>query len=392
MENNDGKNYKKYTQDELYILGQKLGERLDELIKHFDLDLIHRPKMYVGSCPIHESDNENAFNLYHTGTVNYSCRTHQCERIFKPTAIGLVRALLSHQNGWRSIKDKDRIVSFPATLEFIEKFLGGEKIEINKEESEKRKFSQVFKNINGYIRNGHTGFTREYIRSKLKIPPKYYIDRGYKAETLDRYDIGLCEDPQKPFFQRIVVPIYDDDYTQIVGYTARSILDRCSICGFYHSKTKECPKAEEKWKYAKWLNNKDFQRDSYLYNYWFAKEHIKKSGTIVLTESPGNVLKLIESGVENVVGIFGTVLTDCQKFIVDCSSANAIFIVGDNDEAGEKSVLNITEKCRKLYSVGNFKWAHSSLCKYNDVGDIPVDIIKKELVPSINKFIDSNKI
>jgi len=379
-----------YTQDELYALGNKLAERLDDLLKHFDVELSKKSKMYVGRCPLHnEADNDNSFNLYTSGYTNYCCRTHQCEKIFKPSIIGLVRGLLSHANGWRSLKDKDKIVSFASTLDFIEKFLGGEKIEINLADSEKRRFAQTFK---GYIRNGHTGFTRDYIRSKLEIPPKYYINRGYLAETLDRYDIGLCSDPAKPFYNRIVVPIYDDDYTQIVGYTARSIFGRCDNCGSYHSKSEECPQNEIKWKYAKWLNNKDFQRDSYLYNYWFAKEHIKNTGLIVLTESPGNVWRLVESGIKNVVGIFGTTLTDCQKFIIDCSGANCIMIVGDNDEAGEKSVMEITQKCGKLYSVGKFNWAKSPLNKYGDVGEISRELIAKEILPLINRFAERNKI
>lgn len=367
----DKQQRKMYTQDELYALGQKLSERLDDLLKYFDVDLINKPKMHVGKCPLHgDSDNENSFNLYHSGYVNYCCRTHQCEKIFKPSIIGLVRGLLSHTNGWRSLKDKDKIVSFSATLEFIEKFLGNEKIEINRVDSEKRRFAQTFK---GYIRNGHTGFTRDYIRSKLIIPPKYYIDRGYLPETLDQYDIGLCNDSTKPFYNRIVVPIYDDDYTQIVGYTARSIFNRCNNCKFYHDNSVSCPSQEDAWRHAKWINNKDFQRDSYLYNYWFAREHIKQSGIIVLVEGVGDVLRLVESGIKNAVGIFGTTLTDCQKFIIDCSGAYTILTMLDNDEAGQKAANDIKEKCKKLYEIKNY------IPNKRDVGEMNSQDIKNIL-------------
>jgi hypothetical protein len=165
--------------------------------------------------------------------------------------------------------------------------VGGEKIVVDKAESEKRKFAQVFTPV---YRNGHTNFTRSYIRQKLKIPAQYYIDRGYLPQTLDNYDVGLCDDPTKPFYNRVVFPIYADDYSCIVGYTARSIFSSCDSCGFYHSKLEKCPDHDNKWKYAKWLNNKDFQRDSYLYNYWFAKEHIKKTSVIFILEEAIDLL------------------------------------------------------------------------------------------------------
>jgi hypothetical protein len=347
--------------------------------------------MWVGCCPIHgDANNDSAFNIYHTGVAgNWHCRTHQCEKTFKPTAIGLVRSLLSRNNGWSSLKDQNKIVSFSETLSFIEKFLGNETIKVDKVESEKRRFSQTFKL---HERNGHTKFSRSYIRLKLKIPAKYYIERGYLPQTLDKYDIGLCDDSSKPFYQRIVIPVYDDEYSCIVGYTARSIFERCPNCSCYHDNTNDCPQAEEKWKAAKWLNNKDFHREDYLFNYWFAKDEIKRTGIIILTESPGNVLRLVESGINNVVGIFGTTLTDSQKFVVDCSGAHAILIVGDNDEAGEKSVYEITEKCRKLYFVDNFKWKDSSMNKYGDIGEVPTDLVIKELKPIIDRFCEKNKL
>lgn len=379
---------KTYTQDELFLLSQKLGARLDDIIKQFDLDLTKMGKMWVGTCPIHGGDNSSAFNIYHTGIAgNWYCRTHQCEKTFKPTTIGLIRGLLSHQNGWTSLKDKNKITGFAETLDFIEKFLGNEIIKIDKVESEKRRFSQTFKL---HERNGHTKFSRSYIRMKLKIPANYYLDRGYTKEILDKYDVGLCDDPTKPFYNRVVIPVYDDDYSCIVGYTARSIFKCCTNCGCYHDNSINCPKQENKWKSAKWLNNKDFHREDYLFNYWFAKKEIERTGIIIFTESPGNVLRLVESGINNVVGIFGTTLTDSQKFIVDCSGAHAIFYVGDNDEAGEKSVKEITEKCRKLYYVDNFKWKESSLNNYGDIGDVPTDLVTKELKPIIDKFIEKN--
>lgn len=372
--------YKKYTQDELFALNKQLGGRLEDIIYKFQLDLQKKGKMYVGACPIHgEADNRSAFNLFHAGDIkgNWYCRTHQCDKVFKSTPIGLVRGLLSHNNGWLSLKDKDKITSFPATLAFIEKLLGGTAIQLDTKEAEKSRFAATFKL---HERNGHTKHSRSYLRSKLKIPAEYYVNRGYSPEILDKYDIGLCDDPEKPFFQRVVIPVYDDDYTCIVGYTARSILDCCGDCGYYHNKSEKCPSKINQWMHTKWLNNKDFHKSDYLYNYWFAKEEIKKTGKVVLVEGPGDVLKLVQAGILNVVGLFGTILTDSQKFILDCSGANSILIVGDNDGPGAAASDEIIKKCQKLYQVRKFDWQNtqdSDFSKFGDIGEVPVELLQK---------------
>jgi 5S rRNA maturation endonuclease (ribonuclease M5) len=369
--------HKIYTQDELFQLNRNLGVKLEEIISYFHMDLIKKGTMYVGKCPIHkESDNESSFNLYHSGDIigNWYCRTHQCEKTFKPTLIGLIRGLLSHQNGWGSLKDKDKITSFPATLNFIQKFLGGDVEKLDTTEIEKIKFSQTFKLQE---RNGHTKQSRAYLRTKLKIPAQYYINRGYDSKILDKYDVGLCDDIKKPFYNRIVIPVYDDDYTCIVGYTARSILDSCSTCGYYHLESEKCPQKIEQWRYSKWSNSAGFHKQEYLYNYWFAKDEIKKTGKVILVEGPGDVLKLVQAGILNVVGLFGTVLTDQQKFVLDCSGAMTILVIGDNDPPGLAASDEIVQKCQKLYSVKKFNWQDEDFSKFGDIGEVPIELLQK---------------
>jgi 5S rRNA maturation endonuclease (ribonuclease M5) len=369
---------KRYTQEEIYSLNKVLEERLEDIINYFHLDVVKKRKIYVGKCPVHEgSDNTSSFNLYHSGDIigNWYCRTHQCEKTFKSTAIGLVRGLLSHQNGWRSLKDKDKITSFPATLEFTENFLGDKVEQIDSEEFEKNRFTNTFK---PHKRNGHAKYSRIYLRSRIKIPAEYYINRGYSKEILDKYDVGLCDDPEKPFFQRIVIPIYNDDYSYIVGYTARSILECCSSCGYYHNKTEKCPQKINQWMHTKWLNNKGFNKQDYLFNYWFAKNEIKRTGKVILVEGPGDVLRLVQAGVLNVLGLFGTILTDSQKFVLDCSGAVNIIVITDNDIPGEFAAEQIIKKCQKLYYVRKFDWQNSEFRQFKDIGEIPVELLQEK--------------
>jgi DNA primase len=84
---------------------------------------------------------------------------------------------------------------------------------------------------------------------------------------------------------------------------------------------------------------------------WFAKEHILKSSTAILVESPGNVWRLEENNIHNSVAIFGSSLSDKQKMLLDSSGAMNLVILTDNDEAGRKAAEQIKTKCQNTYRV-----------------------------------------
>jgi DNA primase len=110
-----------------------------------------------------------------------------------------------------------------------------------------------------------------------------------------------------------------------------------------------------------------------LYNFWFAKEHILETGSVILVESPGNVWKLEENGIHNSVGLFGCSLSDRQKLILDSSGAMNIIILTDNDDAGKKAAEQIQNKCSKTYNILIPKISK------NDIGEMTSDEITIEI-------------
>ena len=94
---------------------------------------------------------------------------------------------------------------------------------------------------------------------KLDIPSRYYIERGYKPETLEKFDIGMCVGRGKPMSGRVVVPIYDEN-NNYVACIGRAVYQNMQ---------------------PKWLHSKGFKKSSYLYGYNVAKNDIMKKGTIV---------------------------------------------------------------------------------------------------------------
>jgi 5S rRNA maturation endonuclease (ribonuclease M5) len=374
-----------YDQAKLKILCDNLCDEIESLLDSLDLEYMVGSKMISMNCPIHGGDNPGALNLYYQGENyrgNWKCRTHNCEKHFKSSIIGFVRGVLSHQkHNWET--DKDNSCSFDEAVQYCTKFLNKDlkSITISKTDREKHMFTNIVNKLaptpTEKISNQ---ITRNQVRQSLIYPCSYFMDRGFSKDILDKYDVGICDKPGKEMYNRAVVPIYDNDYKFLVGCTGRSVYDKCSTCSSYHNEIDNCP-VNDKWKYCKWKHNSDFKSQNYLYNYWFAKEYILKSTTVVLLESPGNVWKLEENNIHNSVAMFGSSLSDRQKMLLDSSGAMNIVILTDNDEAGKKAAEQIKQKCQNTYRI-----FMPSITK-PDVGEMTSEEINQQIKPILESII-----
>lgn len=377
------------NQDKLKIICDDLCNNIEDLLDTLDLKYSINPKMVSMCCPIHGGDNPSAINLYHTGDRyrgNWKCRTHNCEDIFKGSIIGFVRGVISSQKyGWS--KEGDESCSFEEAVEFCLKFLKKnlKDIKVCKINKEKNQFTNLVETVfDKKIVTNKTQdalINRDIIRKSLHMPCQYFIDRGFSSSILDKYDVGICNKADKEMYQRAVVPIYNHDLTNMIGCTGRSIFEKCGHCNHYHDPKSTCPKPAELWKYSKWKHSSNCKINHHLYNFWYAKDHIAKTNSVILVESPGNVWKLEENGIHNSVAIFGSSLGDRQKILLDSSGAMIILILTDNDDAGHKAAEQITLKCKNTYRVFRIKISK------NDVAEMSADEIQKEIKDVIENII-----
>jgi 5S rRNA maturation endonuclease (ribonuclease M5) len=372
-------------QFKLKILCDDLCNHIEELLDHFELEYKSNGKMMSMCCPIHGGDNPSAISLYYTGDSyrgNWKCRTHNCEKIFKGSIIGFIRGIISNKKyHWE--KNGDKFCSFKEAVEFATKFLNKDlsKIKISNTDRNKKVFTAVVGYIHNEVKELQKLVKRDSIVKALNIPAKYFIDRGYSAETLKKYDVGLCDKPGKEMYNRVVVPIYDDNYEYMVGCSGRSIFEKCDKCSSFHDPSHMCPNKDNQWVYSKWKHSKDFKSQNHLYNFWFAKEHIMKSNIAIIVESPGNVWRLEENGIHNSIGIFGSSLSDRQKVILDSSGAMSLVILTDNDEAGRKAAEQIKIKCQNTYKI------YIPKITATDVGEMTAEQINEEIKPFLEKII-----
>lgn len=373
--------YRSYKQYELKNICDTLCDNIEDVLSALDLhDYRDNGKMITMACPIHGGDNDSALNLYYEGDSyrgNWKCRTHGCEQIFKGSILGFIRGVISAQKyGWE--QEGDKMCSFNEAMEFATSLISDDTKDFvfNSTKQDKNNFSRI---VNKIVTNTEqeTKIPRESVIQNIQIPSKYYLNRGFSQEILKKYDVGLCDNPSKPMYSRVVVPIYDATGQYLVGCTGRSIFDKCPNCESYHDDSNLCPEKENRWKYSKWKHSYGFKSQNHLYNFWYAKPHIYKSNYAVIVESPGNVWKLEENGIHNSVAIFGCNLSDRQKLILDSSGAMTLFVLTDNDEAGQKAAKEIKDKCQNTYRLFFPKISKP------DIGDMT----KEEIQNQITNFI-----
>jgi hypothetical protein len=365
------------NQMKLIKISDILCDNIEHVFETLQLDMGKSNKYYYMPCPLHGSKKRDSLLIYpdgHTHRGWWCCNTQHCDRYFKPTIIGFIRGVLSSQRlGWRS--NKDKFVSFEDTLKFIsEEFkINFDKIEVDHEYLEKKKFLAQT-NWSIPMAKDKPLIHRNEVKARLGKPPKYFINRGFTKEILEKYDVGFCDDPKKPMYQRCVVPVYDPGYNYLVGCQGRSIYESCQKCGGYHD-----PFSAKCIEFPKWKNSLNFNKKDHLYNYWFAREHIKRSKTVVLVESCGNVWRLEEAGVRNSVALFGGEFHDAQQFMIDQLGVMNIVIIMDNDENG----AGLAHEKRIIEQTKNFYNVRAIHIDPGDVADMSVEKIRENIVPNL---------
>lgn len=219
--------------------------------------------------------------------------------------------------------------------------------------------------------------SRDYVRNKLIIPCQYFIDRGYKKETLDKFDVGLCVTKGSSAYMRATVPVYDDKHEFMVGYVARSINKQCEICGKYHYYKHPCPRNNIEQSFAnKWKNSEGFFSGATLYNIWNLD-----TDTVILVEGPGDVWRLYEAGCTTAAALFGCKLSSAQiKKLLQRNISNVVLCL-DNDSAGKEAVNKITKDIDLYFNVEVL----NPPCK--DIGDTDIKDVQELLRSSRWKLL-----
>jgi len=328
---------------------------LSKILDSLNVEYTEDSHKFCLACPIHNSDNPDSVYIYKTKKGKYNkfvCWSHRCAHGYN-TVLDLVSF----------ISNKDLY----ETIEYIEKIANQKVGTVN---DTKRDLVNFIRQNSEQQKEKRPVCSSELYYKKMEIPAEYYLKRGFSFDVLYEFGVGICRVPTHEMYLRVIVPIFDENKENVLGYVGRSLYNKCNICGKFHSSNKLCPtnKIENKWS-NKWINSYNFSTGNYLYNYWNAKKHCEDS--IIIVEGQGDIWRLHEAGIHNAVGIFGCELTENQRNLLDELGVYTLNIALDNDEAGINGKIKIIERYSRYYNINLIEYGEK------DIGDMSIESVKQ---------------
>lgn len=205
-------------------------------------------------------------------------------------------------------------------------------------------------------------FAKDYFHDVLlntqqgrAIGLSYFKERGFREETIEKFDLGYCKDEWDNFTNAALKKGYDLKYLKATGLTivkeggtTEKKFDRFKgrvmfpihsmsgrILGFGGRILTNDKKA------AKYLNSPEsdiYHKSKILYGLYQAKKDIAKQDNCFLVEGYTDVISFHQSGIENVVASSGTALTPDQIRLINRLTKN-ITVLFDGDAAGIRASL-----------------------------------------------------
>ena len=175
-------------------LSNQLFSKLPQLLKYFNVEFIEYPNRLAFACPIHGGDNPEGCSIFTAGNTakgNWNCWTQHCEEEYGRNLFGFVRGVLSNQKA----SDVSILETVKFCLEFLDLDVKELDILTDIESNNEIKLLDIFKR--SPERNA-LDVDRQTVIDTIQIPADYYLRRGYKEETLTRFDIGTCTKKNKP--------------------------------------------------------------------------------------------------------------------------------------------------------------------------------------------------
>lgn len=282
-----------------------------------------------GVCPIHDgADNNTAFR-YSIQRANWNCFSHRCEEQCGNDLIGLVMATT------RCSSDE--------AVQTLSAFAGTEfSYEGMEEEEDDRdwKSEQWSKELDmlGEQEEKARPLNELLVKRYRKNSHPYFLERGYKQETLDHFEVGYAEDG--PLAGRLTIPGRDED-GRLVLMSGRAPFET-------RQKYKIYPGSE---------------KHKTLYN---INNVAKKYDEIWVVEGFPCVWRAYEFGYENFVACMGSQLTRFQTYSL-LKNAISVVMAFDNDEAGMRGKERLARKIKNYATVYEVSLVKKDIGEYNTI-------------------------
>ncbi|MGY5848233.1 DNA primase [Salegentibacter sp. HM20] len=242
--------------------------------------------------------------------------------------------------------------TYPEAIKYLAKKYG---IEIEETQQSDEQKEQANEKESMYL---VSEFANKYFQKILhKTDPgraigySYFKERGFTAETIEKFQLGYCLDEWDAFTREALAEGYKLEYLEKTGLSivkGEKQFDRFKgrvmfpihsmsgrVLGFGGRILQNDKKA------AKYLNSPEseiYHKSKVLYGINFAKQAIAKEDNCYLVEGYTDVIQFHQSGIENVVSSSGTALTSEQIRLINRLTKN-ITVLFDGDAAGIRASL-----------------------------------------------------
>lgn len=281
------------------------------------------------TCPMHHDTNPSFMLRPGSHVYNcFACGSGPDIKGFAPVTAGLPSLMMKHY-----LHAYNKKITFKKARSLVEKVVSPQFL--------KRKRRKKAKDFNEYsLETIPNNYLDAYYPSQVAID--YMKTRGFTEETCRRFKIGYDR-----IRKRVVIPVYDE-MGRLVTFSGRITGSKKEI----DAKNKQREAAGRK-PIPRYLIYYKAPRRFLMLN---AEQALSSYDEIIVVESAMDYLALRQMGIDDVVCIFGSHLTDYQWSLIE--HCKKIYAFLDNDPAGAsgiEAILKRTQKTNNIVYIPDYK-------------------------------------
>ena len=299
-----------------------------DIFTSYNIKLEKKGKNYACCCPFH---NEKTPSMIVSETKQiFKCFGGSC---------------LKGGNVFNFIEEIEH-VSFPEAVKIVAEKIGYN-LKTNIEDIKQDKYK-----LEHEIINLACSFYQNNLNTQNGIIAKKYLkERNIDENIIEKFKIGLAPDNRDDLYQILNKKGYNATLLEDIGLIS-IINDRCydffngritfpieDTNGYVVGFSSRIYRGEKDIsKYTNTKETKVYVKGNNLFNYYKAKSAVRKEKTLIIVEGQMDAIRVYSSGIENVVALMGTALTQNQIELIKRLNCKVILCL-DADKAGEGATI-----------------------------------------------------
>ena len=287
--------------------------------------------------------------------------------------------------------------TFPEAIKFLAKKYNIE-VEETQQTNEQKEAASLRESIHAVTDFAQSFFSKMLTETQdgKNIGLAYFQERGFTAESIDRFHLGYSPDDWDAFTNAALDAGFHEVFLVSSGLTIQKgekQFDRFKgrvmfpihsmsgrVIGFGGRILKQDKQA------AKYVNSPEsevYQKSKVLYGLFQAKQHIAKQSNCYLVEGYTDVIQMHQAGIQNVVSSSGTALTSDQVRLIR-RLTDSITLLFDGDTAGLRAAMRGVDI---ILEAG----MQVSICTFPN-GEDPDSFVRNHQLTEVKQFLENNTV